>query len=62
MPLSPAVIGNHQPGLAEHPQVPTDGGPTDGVVAREVDHPPRSARQSLEQLPADRVGERGECP
>lgn len=60
VPLPPLIARGHQAHLAEDPEVPADGRPTDRVVGRQVDDPSRPAGESLEQLPAYGVGESGE--
>ena len=51
------VVGRHETGRRQAEQVPADGGPADGVVRREVDHPRRAGDELREESAADRVGQ-----
>jgi hypothetical protein len=58
--LAAAVVGDHQPGVGEQPQVLAHRGSADRVVGGEIDHAGRATRQPTEQVAAHRVGQCGE--
>lgn len=57
VPLASAGSGVDEAGMAEHPQVPTDGGTRNGVIGSEIDDSSWSVSKAHEQLPPNRVSE-----
>ncbi len=54
------VVGDHETGIREHPQVLAHRGPADRPTGRELDDPGTAGGQGTQEVTSNRVGDSGE--
>lgn len=56
VPFAAVVVGGHETGISENPEVTRDGRPTDVVLGGEVDDACTADGEPTQQVASNRVG------